>query len=293
VAEVVAPDGLVLLSDSPRNGQTRLAALRAPLTPTADFYIRSNFPTPSIDPSSWTLELDLGEAVRRLDLEALRASGPHVTHTVTLECAGNGRTLMRPQPDGTPWTLGATGTATFTGLPLAALLPDDLGETVEVVFGGSDRGRKEGWGDIAFERSLPVDALGAEPAPFLAWEMNGAPLSPDHGGPVRLVVPGWYAVASVKWLRRIALSSVPFEGYFQTDRYRYVHADGTDEPVRRMRVRALLLDVGGRGLEGWGPAPAGPSASVVVSPMLRPSATSFSNRRMILPDRVFGRSAVM
>jgi DMSO/TMAO reductase YedYZ molybdopterin-dependent catalytic subunit len=261
----VGADGLVLLSDSPRNGQTRLAALRAPITPTAGFYIRSNFPTPEIDPAAWRLELDVGGPRRRIDLAALQAAAPHVTRTVTLECAGNGRTLMRPQPEGTPWTLGATGTATFTGIPLEALLPDDLGDAVEIVFRGADRGERPGWGEVVFERSLPVDVLADAPAPFVAWSMNGAPLTADHGGPVRLVVPGWYAVASVKWLSRIALSSIPFEGYFQTDRYRYVEVDGSVAPVRRMRVRALLLAVGGVALEAAGPAPADPEDVLEVS----------------------------
>jgi DMSO/TMAO reductase YedYZ molybdopterin-dependent catalytic subunit len=235
---------LDLLSDSPRNAETRLDALLDTVTSVADFYVRSNFPTPRIDPSEFELEVVAAGDVTRHPLPAIRDLPPCLTRTVTLECAGNGRTLLRPLPDGTPWTLGATGTASFTGIPLASVLPHDLAGAVELIFTGADRGRREGWGEIPFQRSLPVDVLQGPHPPMLAWAMNGEPLTPEHGAPLRLVVPGWYAVASVKWLVRVETVERPFEGCFQTDRYRYLRPDGSVTPVRHMRVRSLLLAVG-------------------------------------------------
>jgi len=250
------PARLDILSESPRNAETCLAALVDPVTPVDRFYVRSNFPTPGLDPTEFVLEVATGEVIRRFSLDRLRSEGPVVERTVTLECAGNGRTLLEPFPGGTPWTLGATGTATFTGLPLADLFPTALGDAAELLFTGADRGEKEGWGEIPFQRSLPIDVLDLKPGPLLAWEMNGEPLTPEHGAPLRLVVPGWYAVASVKWLTRIETVREPFDGYFQTDRYRYLRPDGTVTPVTRMRVRGLLLAVGTALLEG--DATAGP-----------------------------------
>ncbi len=239
------PGRLDLLSASPHNAETRLAALRDPITPVADFYVRSNFPTPTIGSDEHELEVVAAGSTARFSLASLRDLAPPVRRTVTLECAGNGRTLLDPLPEGTPWTLGATGTATFTGIPLAAVLPDDLADATELVFTGADRGRRDGWGEIPFQRSLPLAALDTDAPPLLAWEMNHEPLRPEHGAPLRLVVPGWYAVASVKWLVRVETSAQPFEGYFQSDRYRYLRPDGSVTPVTRMRVRSLLLEVGG------------------------------------------------
>lgn len=250
------PTRLDILSDSPRNAETRLAALAEPVTPVESFYVRSNFPTPRPDPARFELAVVAGHGVARYSLEELRGAATPVERTVTLECAGNGRTLLDPLPDGTPWTLGATGTATFTGIPLASVLPDDLGDAVELLFTGADRGTKPGWGEIPFQRSLPVEAVHAPEtsaaAPMLAWAMNGRPLSPEHGAPLRLVVPGWYAVAAVKWLTRIETLDEPFAGYFQADRYRYLRPDGSVTPVTRMRVRGLLLGIGDALLEGDG-----------------------------------------
>lgn len=255
------PTRLDILSDSPRNAEAPLAALVDPVTPVGSFYVRSNFPTPRLDSAAWELEVVIGDTVERYSLDRLREAAVVVERTVTLECAGNGRTLLDPLPDGTPWTLGATGTATFTGIPLAAVLPHDLGNAVEFLFTGADRGEKEGWGEITFQRSLPVDVLDVAIQPLLAWEMNGVPLTPEHGAPVRLVVPGWYAVASVKWLTRIETITEPFGGYFQADRYRYLRPDGTVTPVTRMRVRGLLLAVGDAVLEAEG----------AVGPLVTPS----------------------
>ena len=195
-----------------------------------------------------------------------------MTTTVTMECAGNGRARLSPRPISQPWLGEAVGTAEWTGTPLRPLLEEagPLDEAVELVFAGADRGiHKEVEHD--YERSLPIaDALRDEV--LLAYEMNGAPLPPQHGFPLRLVVPGWYGMTSVKWLTRITAVREPFEG-FQQLAYRYRQEpedDGT--PVTRMDPRSLMIPPGipdfmtrsrivdagrhvlrGRAWSGWGP----------------------------------------
>ena len=233
-----------VLSVDPPNAEAHLHELRSPVTPLDAFYVRSNFtpPDPLPDASDFRLRIGGRGVDAELGLDDLRALGER-TRRVTLECAGNGRTFLDPPVEGTSWTLGGTGTADFGGVPLARVLRE-LGVAtppVEVVFTGGDRGEAPGWGEIPFQRSLPGDVALDEDGPLLAWSMNGEPLRREHGAPLRLVVPGWYAVASVKWLVRIDLLDHPFEGYYQTDRYRYLQEGRPIEPVRAMRVRGLLL----------------------------------------------------
>ncbi|MDX1661664.1 MAG: sulfite oxidase [Gemmatimonadota bacterium] len=238
---------LVTREERPYNGEAPLEALSAPVTPTRNFYVRDHFPVPRIDPDGWRLRVE-GEVDRTLSLslEELRRLGSR-TLAVTLECAGNGRRAMRPFPGGTPWRFGAVSTGEFTGAPLPRVL-ERAGvspEAVEIVFTGADGGEVEGGREIAFERSLPV-AVAEDPEVLLAWGMNGQPLSPSRGGPVRLVVPAWYGMASVKWLVAVRAVDEPFRGWFQAERYVYrddaERPDGT--PVTRKRVRAVIARPG-------------------------------------------------
>ena len=229
------------LLERPLNAETPLEALAERLTPTPLFYIRNHFEVPTIDAASWrlsvdgavqhTLELTLGELQRR----------PARTLTVTLECAGNGRTAMIPVPPGVPWGWGAVGTARFTGAALGPLLQEAglLDDAVAVAFEGADQG-DVGGEVVRYVRALPPEVARA-PETLLAWEMNGEPLLPEHGFPLRLVVPRWYGMASVKWLSRISALRTPFTGPFQRE---YVYADeaglGDAKPVSVSRVRALI-----------------------------------------------------
>ena len=198
-----------------------------------------------VDPASW--RLSIGGRVRRevsLSLEDLRAR-PSVTHAVTLECAGNGRARLAPRPISQPWLLEAVGTAEWTGVPLRGLLEEagvDDG-AVEVLFRGLDRGF-EGDRVQHYERSLALaDAQRDEV--LLAYAMNGQPLLPQHGSPLRLVVPGWYGMTSVKWLDRITLLDRPFEGYQQMRSYRLRQTpDEVGEPLSRMLPRSLMVPPG-------------------------------------------------
>ena len=232
---------LRIVTAEPLNAEAPLTALAAPLTSVEDFYVRSNFPAPDIDPQHWSLRVH-GQvrAPVELNLEEVRAL-PNLTKRVTLECAGNGRRLMTPTPRGTAWELGAAGTADFTGTPLREVLAltEPEPDAVECVFTGADGGTVEGHGAVSFQRSLTIQHAGSG-EPLIAWAMNGAPLTRDHGSPVRLVVPRFYAVASVKWLVDVEVVDHPFRGHFQADRYVYRGPGVPEHPVTTMRVRSLI-----------------------------------------------------
>jgi DMSO/TMAO reductase YedYZ molybdopterin-dependent catalytic subunit len=228
-----------------RNRGMPLEALRYDLTPTGLHYLLVHWDIPAIDPAAW--RLSIGGLVQRpleLSLGDLRAR-PSRTLAVTMECAGNGRARLSPRPVSQPWLVEAIGTAEWTGAPLAPLLRDAglTGDALEILFTGHDRGVQ---GDIEqdYQRSLSlVDAMRSEV--LLAYEMNGRPLEPQHGFPVRLLVPGWYGMTSVKWLGSIEAVGEPFTGFQQTPSYTYQHdADDPGEPVTRIRVRALMLPPG-------------------------------------------------
>jgi DMSO/TMAO reductase YedYZ molybdopterin-dependent catalytic subunit len=240
--------GLVVHRAHPLNGETSIPALVGGVVmPNARFYVRNHFHIPKLDAA--TFRLSLGGLVDRpldLSIEDLRKM-PSQTMVVTLECAGNGRTLFQPPIEGEQWNLGAVSTAEWTGVPLTEVL-DRVGVQSgarEVLFRGADAGPVDGQrGTVPFERSLPLDQARAADA-LLAYAMNGEPLPVQHGYPVRLIVPGWYAVASVKWLTDIDLIDRPFGGHYQVDKYVYEWArDGqiVREPVTLQRVRALVTD---------------------------------------------------
>jgi len=234
---------LVPIETSPFNAETPMQALSEPLTPSQLFYVRNHFEMPHIDEGTWRLTVD-GAVERRLELSLEELQNrPQRTEAVTLECAGNGRTGLVPMPEGTPWNQGAVGTARFTGTPLSLLLSqaNPLSNAVEVFFVGADEGDVGGGRIERFARSLPLD-VARDPKTLLVWAMNGEPLSREHGFPVRLVLPRWYGIASVKWLANISVLTQPFSGYFQTEQYLYVNERGTPEltPVTLMRVRAVI-----------------------------------------------------
>ena len=164
---------------------------------------------------------------------------------MTLECAGNGRARLAPRPVSQPWLLEAVGTAEWTGVPLAQVLDEaEVDENaVEVLFRGSDRG-VEGEEVQQYERSLPLAEARREEV-LLAYAMNGEPLPPQHGFPLRLVVPGWYGMTSVKWLEEISVLDRPFEGYQQTRSYRLRQTpDEPGEAVTRVLPRSLMIPPG-------------------------------------------------
>ena len=228
-----------------RNRGIPLEALRYDLTPTGLHYLLVHFDIPAVDPAAWRLHI--GGRVRRpleLSLDEIRAL-PSRTIPVTLECAGNGRARLTPRPLSQPWLVEAVSTAQWTGTSLGPILERAglADDAVEVVFTGADRGL-QGDEEQDYARSLTV-AEALRPEVLLVHEMNGAPLPPQHGFPLRLIVPGWYGMTSVKWLASVVAVNRPFEGYQQAVAYRYQRdADDPGEPVQRMRVRALMIPPG-------------------------------------------------
>ena len=272
-------EGLVVHRVNPLNCETAIPALVGGVVmPNARFYVRNHFETPSLDATDWRLAV--GGLVERpmelslRDLQNMRSQ----SMVATLECAGNGRSMFEPAVDGEQWHLGAVSTAEWTGVPLSEVL-DRAGATAgahDVVFRGADSGViDKSRPAIAFERSLSLEDARHSEA-LLAYAMNGEPLPVQHGYPLRLVVPGWYAVASVKWLTEIELIDTSFEAFFQTERYFYEwQREGTivTEPVRLQQVRSVItsptdeaeVDAGQLTIRGVAWSGAAPIAGVEVS----------------------------
>lgn len=255
-----------------RNHAMPLEMLREELTPPGLHYVLTHYDVPAVDVGSWQLTVD-GEVEhpRSLTMAQLQSMPSH-TVRVTMECAGNGRVALSPRPVSQPWLNGAVGTAEWTGVPLRALLAEAApsGAAVDVVFTGLDHGFERGV-EQDYARGLGLADATADDV-LVAYAMNGAPLPPQHGFPARLVVPGWYGMAHVKWLRTIEVIDHPFDGY-QNLAYR-LRQEPEDEgdPVTRIEPRALLMPPGdpdfmsrdrvlrpgavhlrGRAWSGWGP----------------------------------------
>ena len=211
----------------PLCAETRLELQRGLVTPSESFYVRDNLPAPA-PPTALVVDGDVARPLR-LSPEALAGRAEREL-VVTTECAGNGRAFMTPPVEGEQWSLGAVSTAAWRGVPLVRVLEEAgvSAAAVEVGFEGSD----------GFARSLPLEAA-RDPDILLATAMNGADLPHQHGGPLRLLVPRWYGMASVKWLSRITALREPFRGHFQVERYVI-----GDRPVRVMAVRAVITEPG-------------------------------------------------
>jgi DMSO/TMAO reductase YedYZ molybdopterin-dependent catalytic subunit len=249
-AQNAADAGLLIHRVDPLNGEIRISDLSGDtIVPSDRFYLRNHFDIPILDGERYRLSVrGLVEQPIDLSLAELR-NLPSESRVVTLECAGNGRSLFEPVPPGEPWRLGAASTAEWTGLPLVELL-DRVGVqpgATDIIFRGADNGCvPDVDSPIRFERSLGLDQI-RDSGALLAYAMNGEPLSVPHGYPLRLVMPNWYAVASVKWLTDIVVTDRPSDGFYQADRYWYEWVrDGREErePVTFLNVRALITTPG-------------------------------------------------
>jgi DMSO/TMAO reductase YedYZ molybdopterin-dependent catalytic subunit len=236
---------LLVRNSDPLNCEAQLSTMVGGVVMSnANFYIRNHFPAPAVDANGWRLQVsglvDRPLSLSLNDLLNMRAE----TMTVTLECAGNGRSFLKPAVDGEQWGLGAVSTAEWTGVPLGEVLRQAGVDPSarELVMRGADRSADPARNPNRFERSVGLDEAQSTPV-LLAYAMNGEALPQQHGFPVRAIVPGWYAVNSVKWLSEIELIGHAFDGFYQTSRYIYewrrngaVHS----EPVGRQRVRSLI-----------------------------------------------------
>ena len=226
--------------------ESSLASLEERVTPTNRFFIRSHFAVPKVDPDRWRLtiegEVDHPVVLTLSELAAL----PHREVTSVMECAGNSRSTVRPKPEGVLWGPGAVGNARWKGVPLRELLRTAgvRPTAIELVLEGADRGVEPNTQDEQnYAMSVPIGkALAADT--LLADEMNGAPLTPSHGFPVRAIVPGWYGMASVKWLTKLRVVDQPFLGYFRSRAYAYIsegeRADAPRVPATNIRVKSLI-----------------------------------------------------
>jgi sulfite oxidase len=238
---------LIVHEQEPFNAESGLAALaEGPLTATDAFYVRGHGPVPDVDRVAWRLRVH-GLVERELDLSltTLREAFRERTVTATLQCAGNRRAgliAIRDIPGEAPWGPGATGTATWSGVALADVLAlaGPTSEAAHVGFVGADAS-PEAKPVEPFGGSIPLDKA-CRPEVLLAWTMNGEPLPPVHGAPLRVVVPGYIGARSVKWLERIELRSRPWEGYFQHVVYRLLPEDRTPGPGEGMPLGLVALN---------------------------------------------------
>ncbi len=237
---------MIVHEEQPFNAESGLAALAEPLTPTDAFYVRGHGEVPDIDPGAWRLKVH--GAVERelgLSLATLREAFQEREVTATLQCAGNRRAGLigiRDIPGEAPWGPGATGTATWTGVALADVLSlaAPLPEAKHVGFVGADIS-PEATPAQRFGGSIPLEKA-SRPEVLLAWEMNGEPLPPVHGAPVRVVAPGYIGARSVKWLEEIEIRSTPWPGYFQDVVYRLLPEDGVPGPGAGMPLGLVALN---------------------------------------------------
>ena len=237
---------LLVHGEEPFNAETGLGSLTDPVTDADAFYVRNHGAVPEIDPTAWRLRVSgMVERELSLSLQTLREAFRERTVTATLQCAGNRRAgliAVRDIPGEAPWGPGATGTATWTGVALVDVLAlaGPLSDASDVGFEGSDLSL-EAEPVQQFGGSIPLDKA-LRPEVLLAWAMNGDPLPPVHGAPLRVVVPGYIGARSVKWLQRIELRSQPWRGYFQHVVYRLLPADGTVGPGLGMPLGLVALN---------------------------------------------------
>ena len=220
-----------------RNHGMPLELLREDITPVGLHYLLIHYDIPAVDVDTWLLDVD----GRTFTLQELRRLPSHEVVS-TMECAGNGRARMEPRAISQPWLSEAVGTGRWRGVRLRDLIEPREG-AVEVLFTGLDRG-VEGGEAQSFQRSLSLaDALHEDV--LLAYELNGAPLPPQHGYPLRLLVPGWYGMTNVKWLARIEQLDAPFTGYQQSRGYLMRRSEeDAGVPLQRIYPRALMVPPG-------------------------------------------------
>ena len=240
-------DGKIVRSEEPLNLEMPFETLDGFITPTKSFYVRTHFPIPRIDRNAWRLRID-GEVEKPFEIgydELIKLPSRKIP--VTLECAGNNRSFLKEKVKGVQWGLGAVGNAEWTGVPLSSLLDSARMKSTacDVILEGADNGKLEDpkapADGLKFARSIPIEK--ARDDVLLVYKMNDAELPPEHGFPVRAIVPGWYAMASIKWLDRIVVTDRPFNGYYQTLDYAFWNRrEGSIEltPLSLMRTKAEI-----------------------------------------------------
>ncbi|MFJ4832943.1 sulfite oxidase [Streptomyces sp. NPDC088747] len=236
------------------NAETKFASLAGTgyHTPNDHFFVRNHTATPLLDAAAWSLTLWgdglAGEKPVEFTLDHLKRL-PATTRTAFVECAGNGRSFFTTQQgqavSGTAWTLGAIGTARWKGVRLAEVLRRAglTDRTVDVLPRGLDAEyvTVDGTNLGRVRRPLPLSK--ALDDVLLAYEMNGEPLPPDHGHPVRVLVPSWVGIASIKWVGDIEVSAQPLYSPWNTDFYRLfgsAYPEGGSAPLTRQTLKSAF-----------------------------------------------------
>ena len=227
---IAGKEKLIVRSFRPEDLETPVELLNSFITPNDLFYVRHHLGAPKIEIANWKLDISgLVSSPHSVSLEDIRRL-PRASVTVTLECAGNGRAFFDPPVAGIQWEKGAVGTARWTGARVADILKKAgvKPETKYVAFDGADKG----FATIPdFIRNLPISkAMHADT--IIAYEMNGVPIPPLHGFPLRLIVPGWEGAYSVKWLEKIIALDAEHDNFFVKTAYRY--------PTRRVAPGAAV-----------------------------------------------------
>ena len=226
---------LIIRNARPLDAESPIEALRTFETSNDLFFVRSHLPLPADAPAPWTLTID-GDVARplTLGLDEIRRMRP-VHRNAVIECAGNGRGRFElPTTSGVQWGLGAVGNATWTGVPLAALLERAGVQASALHFWTEAADRSPLAATPKFLRSIPREAALGDA--LVAYAMNGETVPRLHGGPLRLVVPRWFGMASTKWLTHVHARTTESDNHFMARGYRY--ADGS--PVDLMRVKSLI-----------------------------------------------------
>lgn len=236
-----------MLSEEPLVLETPIDQLQQFVTPTKSFYVRTHFQVPKIDKNKWRLRIE-GEVGNPFEIDFDELSKLQSRKIpVTLECAGNNRSFLEPKVKGVQWRLGGVGNAEWTGVPLSVPLERAgvKSSALEIILEGADHGKledpKSPRGEINFARSIPIEKARDV---LLAYKMNDVDLPPEHGFPVRAIVPGWYAVASIKWLQRIIVTDKPFNGYYQTLDYAFWNRRGDRAELTalsEMQIKAAIV----------------------------------------------------
>nr|WP_194273967.1 sulfite oxidase [Variovorax paradoxus] len=218
------------------------------ITPSEQLYLRNNLPAPDAailnDRESWELTVEGVKGPRKLSLRELKGLGLETVATV-LQCSGNGRAFFPSKPSGTAWTVGAAGCVLWSGVPLKTMAKALGGVADGMLYITGTGGEKLPDGldpqSIVVERSVPIRALDDA---MLAWEMNGAPLSLAHGGPLRLIVPGYQGVNNIKYIRRLAFTAAETNARIMSHGYRISppgsKADPSQPSVQEMSVKSWI-----------------------------------------------------
>jgi DMSO/TMAO reductase YedYZ molybdopterin-dependent catalytic subunit len=218
------------------------------ITPAEQLYIRNNLPAPDAaivaDRDAWEINIEGVQSPRKLTVRELKSMGLE-TVAMVLQCSGNGRGFFPSKPSGTPWTVGAAGCVVWSGVPVKAVVDQLGGMAGGARYMTGTGGEKLPAGidpkSIMVERSVPVAAMADA---LLAWEMNGAPISLAHGGPLRLIVPGYTGVNNIKYIKQLAFTPQESDAKIMSHGYRMTPAGEKSDPsqpsVQEMTVKSWI-----------------------------------------------------